>query len=229
MSWTPDEMVTEAVLDGRRSYQDLSVEDSRWVVAELTHQGHPVSQIAAWLGCSTRQVKRVRAELVTQVMQALMEEQQQASHQAQIMSSRHSRARQEVTRLKQEVVALQSKQNKALTTPATVVTSRQERDNNHPQGQHPFNMSRFAYILANVPKHTHQKGAAVELRHFPTDDTHVTLADAADFIGVSVETIRRYIDSGDLPAFKVAGRNTIRVKANDVRALLTPVTRKEAP
>ncbi len=75
----PDDHVTEAVLDGRRDYRQLSMPDSRWVVAELTHRGYSVREIAGWLKCSTRQVKRVRAELLTEVMGLLAEERERAA------------------------------------------------------------------------------------------------------------------------------------------------------
>lgn len=68
--WAPDEMVTAAVLDGRYRYADLSAEDARWVVADLTHRGHSAHDIADWLACSARQVKRLRADLSTRVMAA---------------------------------------------------------------------------------------------------------------------------------------------------------------
>lgn len=69
--WEPDHAVTLAVEDGRLSYADLSVEDSRWVVAVLTVRGESVAMIAERLRCSTRQVKRVRSELVTRCMMAI--------------------------------------------------------------------------------------------------------------------------------------------------------------
>ena len=56
------------MLDGRKGYRDLSPEDARWAVADLSARGYSLSQIAGWLQCSERHLKRLRAELATQVM-----------------------------------------------------------------------------------------------------------------------------------------------------------------
>jgi excisionase family DNA binding protein len=46
--------------------------------------------------------------------------------------------------------------------------------------------------------------------------------DAADELGVNKRTIRRLIDSGELPAYKV-GSKLVRVDADDVAELLKPI------
>ena len=45
---------------------------------------------------------------------------------------------------------------------------------------------------------------------------------AADMLAVNPRTIRRYISSGDLPAYRLGPRQ-LRVKREDVAALLTPI------
>lgn len=50
----------------------------------------------------------------------------------------------------------------------------------------------------------------------------ITLDDAAEMLAVNTRTIRRYVSSGDLPAFRLGPRH-IRVKHDDVLALLVPV------
>lgn len=50
----------------------------------------------------------------------------------------------------------------------------------------------------------------------------VSTGAAAAELGVSDKTIRRYIEAGRLPAYKVGPRN-IRVDLDDVRALLQRV------
>lgn len=49
-----------------------------------------------------------------------------------------------------------------------------------------------------------------------------SIADAADTYSVSTKTIRRWIASGRLPAFRVGPRK-IRVRVEDVDALARPI------
>lgn len=55
------------------------------------------------------------------------------------------------------------------------------------------------------------------------DDCYVSLADAAEFYGVSPETLRRRIGEGALPAVK-GGYNLIRVLLSDVAKLFPPIS-----
>ena len=48
---------------------------------------------------------------------------------------------------------------------------------------------------------------------------YISLEDAGGILGLSTSTIRRYIGSGILPGFKVAGK-TIRVREADVLGLV---------
>jgi excisionase family DNA binding protein len=48
----------------------------------------------------------------------------------------------------------------------------------------------------------------------------VSMAAAADFLGCSVDTIRRRIADGTLPAYRVGTTSTIRVRLADVLALV---------
>jgi excisionase family DNA binding protein len=47
----------------------------------------------------------------------------------------------------------------------------------------------------------------------------VSLPEAADILGLSVKTVRRYIASGDLDAVRL-GRRTIRVKTDSLDRLI---------
>lgn len=47
----------------------------------------------------------------------------------------------------------------------------------------------------------------------------VSLAQAADILGISVHTLRRRIAAGELPAFRT-GRRIIRVRMSDLEKLL---------
>lgn len=51
---------------------------------------------------------------------------------------------------------------------------------------------------------------------------YLTLAEAAEWYGVSERTLRRRIAEGRLPAYRV-GPRSIRVKAEDVEALAQPI------
>ncbi len=55
----------------------------------------------------------------------------------------------------------------------------------------------------------------------PTARRYVSIAEAAEHLGVSTDTIRRLIRSGDLAAFRV--RNAIRLRIEDVDAVMRPV------
>jgi excisionase family DNA binding protein len=47
----------------------------------------------------------------------------------------------------------------------------------------------------------------------------VSLPEAADILGLSVKTVRRYIASGDLDAVRL-GRRTIRIKTDSLERLI---------
>ena len=51
----------------------------------------------------------------------------------------------------------------------------------------------------------------------------LTVDDAAETLGVHQQTIRGYIRSGKLPAFRIAGERAIRVFASDLYGLLEPL------
>lgn len=51
----------------------------------------------------------------------------------------------------------------------------------------------------------------------------LTLSETADALSTSVQTVRRMISRGDLPAYRY-GPRLIRIDADDLRALRTPVT-----
>lgn len=72
--WVPDDMITDAVSHGRMAGRDLAPEDERWVVAELSEKGWSTRDIADRLGRTQRHVKRLRAEVLVQVMRLLIAE-----------------------------------------------------------------------------------------------------------------------------------------------------------
>lgn len=52
---------------------------------------------------------------------------------------------------------------------------------------------------------------------------YLSVRQAADFISVSQRTIRRYIEQDILPAYRIPGSNTIRIKREDLEELLEPI------
>jgi excisionase family DNA binding protein len=52
---------------------------------------------------------------------------------------------------------------------------------------------------------------------------YLSVRQTADILSVSPRTIRRYIEQNILPAYRVTGSNTIRIKREDLEALLEPI------
>lgn len=102
--WHPDEAVTDNVLAGRLRYDDLDHGERRWVIADLSQRGVTVRRIAQHLQCSERQVKRLRAELSTQVMAGYVAERARARDAEDVALS----ARDEVYALRGDVHALRA-------------------------------------------------------------------------------------------------------------------------
>lgn len=50
-----------------------------------------------------------------------------------------------------------------------------------------------------------------------------TVDQAADFLGIHHQTLRGYIKGGKLPAYRLAGEKVLRIKREDLMALLEPV------
>ncbi len=53
--------------------------------------------------------------------------------------------------------------------------------------------------------------------------TWASLEQAAAYLGVSSKTVRRYIADGKIPAYRMGGRMTIRVRFTDLDATLSPI------
>lgn len=50
----------------------------------------------------------------------------------------------------------------------------------------------------------------------------VSIAQAAEELGLTEKTVRRYIAAGRLPAYRVGPRN-VRIKTSDLESLLVPI------
>lgn len=66
--WQPDEVVVDAVRRGRVDWSTLEEHEQCWVVASLSEDGLGTAPIAEMCSCSQRQVKRLRARILTQQM-----------------------------------------------------------------------------------------------------------------------------------------------------------------
>lgn len=60
----------------------------------------------------------------------------------------------------------------------------------------------------------------------PSVPSMLTPLEAAQRLGLSERTFRRYMADGDVPAYKI-GRQNVRVKAEDVDALIVLVAPSE--
>jgi excisionase family DNA binding protein len=55
---------------------------------------------------------------------------------------------------------------------------------------------------------------------------YLTPEEAAETLGIHVQTMRAYIRSGRLPAFRVAGERAIRIRREDLEKVLEPLDNK---
>jgi excisionase family DNA binding protein len=53
---------------------------------------------------------------------------------------------------------------------------------------------------------------------------YLTISETATLLALSKRTIHRYIAEGKLKAYRIAGEKAIRIKLEDVEALLIPVS-----
>ena len=59
-------------------------------------------------------------------------------------------------------------------------------------------------------------------RNVPGEKLYST-EEAAEYLGVHIQTIRAWIRSGKLPASRLAGQKSIRIRASDLEAVLEPI------
>lgn len=70
--WEPDEVILDAVCARRVQLADIDATDQCWVVARLSERGWSTLEIAEAIACSQRQVKRIRAKVLTQQFRRVM-------------------------------------------------------------------------------------------------------------------------------------------------------------
>ena len=54
---------------------------------------------------------------------------------------------------------------------------------------------------------------------------YLTPEEAAEVLGIHVQTLRAYVRSGKLPALRLAGERAIRIRRSDLEAVLEPLVR----
>lgn len=56
----------------------------------------------------------------------------------------------------------------------------------------------------------------------PKKTGYMSLKQAAAYVSMGERTLRRFIAEGTLKAYRVGGRQTIRIKLEDLEAMFTP-------
>jgi len=76
-----------------------------------------------------------------------------------------------------------------------------------------------------------ETGRAAQTRQEPKDDReavssardYLSPEDAAEALGIHVQTVRAYIRTGKLPALRLAGERAIRIRRSDLETVLEPL------
>ncbi|HMO53669.1 MAG TPA: helix-turn-helix domain-containing protein [Tepidiformaceae bacterium] len=61
----------------------------------------------------------------------------------------------------------------------------------------------------------------------PAAERLYSTEEAAEYLGVHVQTVRAWIRSGKLPASRLAGQKSIRIRESDLQAVLEPIDPKQ--
>src|SRR4051794_153795 len=61
-----------------------------------------------------------------------------------------------------------------------------------------------------------------------TNRDYLTPEEAADALGIHVQTMRAYVRSGRVPAYRVAGERAIRIRRTDLEKVLEPLVPEDA-
>lgn len=56
-----------------------------------------------------------------------------------------------------------------------------------------------------------------------TPNAWLSQQQVADELGTTTRTVRAYIARGHLPAYRINGSRTVRIKRSDLEALLSPI------
>lgn len=84
-----------------------------------------------------------------------------------------------------------------------------------------LNAAAWRHALARLA--TAPAPATIDPKPRPVDRDWLSPEEAAQHLGVHVQTIRGYIKSGKLPASRLAGERAIRIRATDLARVLEPL------
>ena len=91
------------------------------------------------------------------------------------------------------------------------------------KGKHGFDGTTWRAALARWPREGEEaSGAGKTGPEGPVSKEFFTPEEAADFLGLHIQTVRGYVRSGRLPALRVAGERAIRIRRGDLFGLLEP-------
>lgn len=80
--------------------------------------------------------------------------------------------------------------------------------------------------VADVELFVSEMGSAPSARRAPAEKLYST-EEAAEYLGVHVQTVRAWIRSGKLPASRLAGQKSIRIREGDLQSVLEPINPHE--
>lgn len=86
-----------------------------------------------------------------------------------------------------------------------------------------FDSAAWRSALAGLPVNEDPPPAAFQ----PSGRPYYTPEEAAAYLGLHIQTIRGYIKSAKLPALRIAGERALRLRREDLDALLEPLPAQE--
>lgn len=77
--------------------------------------------------------------------------------------------------------------------------------------------------LGVTPEQVESYARSLRVGEATPSERLLSTEEAAQYFGVHVQTVRSWIRSGKLPASRLAGQKSIRIKESDLRAVLEPI------
>ncbi len=78
----------------------------------------------------------------------------------------------------------------------------------------------------DIERYVSELSSPTEPPRSPAERLYST-EEAADYLGVHVQTVRAWIRSGKLPASRLAGQKSIRIREGDLQSVLEPIDPKQ--
>ncbi len=86
----------------------------------------------------------------------------------------------------------------------------------------------LAQLAAAPPREADAPVASRPVGPVPADRDYLTPEEAAEALGLHVQTLRAYVRSGKLPASRLAGERAIRIRRQDLEKVLEPLVPEKA-